>query len=81
MEIGGRQKSQAKDGSMGMGVGLGKGMVIWRVKDFGGMCWFKQRKGKYGSREEGKLIQGAILRLARGFAVECFPGDLRNVSS
>ena len=48
-------------------------MVKWRVKDFGGVCWFKQRKVKYWSREEGKLIQGAILWLARFFAVECFP--------
>ena len=56
-------------------------MVKWRVKDFGGVCWFKQRKGKYGSREEGKLIQGVIWGLARGFAVECFLGVLRNVAS
>ena len=56
-------------------------MVIWRVKDFGGMCWFKQRKGKYGSREEGKLIQGAILWLAKFFALEGFPVVHRNVAS
>ena len=51
------------------------------LEDLRGEGWLKYRKGRYGSREEDKLLQKAILGLARFFALEEFPVVHRNVAS
>ena len=42
--------------------------------ELGGMGWLRWRKDRYGSREEDILIKRVILGLARGLALEGFPG-------